>query len=98
MCSLMGPTGAGKSHVCTRLLSLSVVLKIWQFIQKATNPDGQNSGVGHGLESCTSEVTALRISLQGGNNVVLVDTPGFGDTYLSELQILQGIEKWLKDT
>ncbi|KAF9447816.1 hypothetical protein P691DRAFT_760434 [Macrolepiota fuliginosa MF-IS2] len=64
------------------------------FIQTAT---GHTDGVGHGLESCTSDVSAVRMNFPDGRDVVLVDTPGFDDTKLSDLEVLNIIAKWLKD-
>lgn len=37
------------------------------------------------------------MSFDHGTNVVLVDTPGFDDTYLSDFDILQTVAKWLKN-
>ena len=49
----------------------------------------------------TQKVRAIRIKVEvAGSNeeVVLVDTPGFDDTYRSDLEILEMIAEWLKDT
>ncbi|KAF7761726.1 hypothetical protein Agabi119p4_9718 [Agaricus bisporus var. burnettii] len=66
------------------------------FIQTAT-PGYNNHAVGHGLQSFTSQITAVRMSFDDGTNVVLVDTPGFDDTCLSDFDILQTVAKWLKN-
>lgn len=58
---------------------------------------GRENGVGHTLQSYTSEVNVVRVTFTDGINVVLVDTPGFDDTYLSDLDILKKIAKWLRD-
>ena len=54
-------------------------------------------GVGHGLKSCTSVVQhhILRNSTNGKPRIVLVDTPGFGDTYLDDTEVLKRIALWL---
>ncbi|KAF8121217.1 hypothetical protein EV363DRAFT_1406554 [Boletus edulis] len=44
-------------------------------------------GVGQGLESCTSEVQASNRFNVGEREVVLIDTPGFGDTTLADSDI-----------
>lgn len=44
----------------------------------------------------TKDIVALKYNISGStSNVVLVDTPGFGDTDLTEAQILQKMSKWL---
>jgi len=43
-------------------------------------------------------VSATRIKRPSGNNLVLVDTPGFDDTHKSDIQILEIIAKWLGKT
>jgi len=48
---------------------------------------GSSLGVGQGLESCTSEVQASVRFTVGGKEVVLIDTPGFGDTALADSDI-----------
>ncbi|KAF8438418.1 P-loop containing nucleoside triphosphate hydrolase protein [Boletus edulis BED1] len=51
------------------------------------------------LESQTRAVQAVRcLHPDGRRNVVLVDTPGFDDTYLSDAEILKIIAHWLKET
>ncbi|KAF9449504.1 hypothetical protein P691DRAFT_614340, partial [Macrolepiota fuliginosa MF-IS2] len=57
----------------------------------------QDKGIGHSLESCTSEISAIRVQVPGEDfGLVLVDTPGFDDTYKSDLQILELISDWLE--
>ena len=49
----------------------------------------------------TQKVRAIRIKVEvpGSNEeVVLVDTPSFDDTYRSDLEILEMIAEWLNDT
>jgi len=83
--AVMGPTGAGKST----------------FIDAASRQDGKN--VGQRLKSCTSDVRAVRCTrfdpaTGKTNNVVLVDTPGFDDTHLSDMEVLGLIADWLKES
>ncbi|KAF9446813.1 hypothetical protein P691DRAFT_672718 [Macrolepiota fuliginosa MF-IS2] len=60
---------------------------------------GQDKGVGHNLESCTSDVSAVRVQVPGEDfKLVLVDTPGFDDTHKSDYQILELISDWLERT
>ncbi|KAF7771555.1 hypothetical protein Agabi119p4_5866 [Agaricus bisporus var. burnettii] len=63
------------------------------FIAAAT---GRDLGVGHSLQSHTSQLTAFRVK-RGENYVVLVDTPGSDDTNLSDYDILQKVFKWLHE-
>lgn len=61
------------------------------FIEHAT---GEKVVIGHGQESCTSEVCSFQIP---GTNVWLVDTPGFDDTFKADATILDNIDKCLAD-
>lgn len=56
--------------------------------------------MGHNLESCTSEVGIIRLSLPelSVNDLVFVDTPGFDDTHKSDVDILKMVADWLKTT
>jgi len=53
---------------------------------------------GSRLESCTTEVRAVRLYNHAvyGDRLVLVDTPGFDDTNKSDLEILQMVSDWLQ--
>ena len=66
-----------------------------QFINQATGED--LTAVGHGLDSETAQVAAVRCCHPDGSgrNVVLLDTPGFGDTYMSDFQVILLIVNWL---
>jgi hypothetical protein len=67
-----------------------------QFIKAATGADVK---IGHGLISCTEEVSAIRCQHPSRDgDIVLVDTPGFDDTFKSDIQILEQIADWLRDT
>ncbi|KAF8438392.1 P-loop containing nucleoside triphosphate hydrolase protein [Boletus edulis BED1] len=55
--------------------------------------------INNDLQSQTRAVRPVRcLHPDGRRNVVLVDTPGFDDTYLSDAQILRIITHWLKET
>ncbi|KZP06231.1 hypothetical protein FIBSPDRAFT_764763 [Athelia psychrophila] len=63
------------------------------FIEYATQQSGET--VGHTLQSQTSEIRAVRTKHpydQG--QVIFVDTPGFDDTYRSDVEILSQIAGW----
>ena len=56
--------------------------------------------VSHDMESCTStlqyEIVDNPPPLElGGNRVIIVDTPGFDDTYMDDAEILRRIGVWL---
>jgi hypothetical protein len=59
-----------------------------------------DTGVGHTLESCTSEIKIFKLSVPEfpDGDVVFVDTPGFDDTHKSDADILKMIADWLKTT
>jgi predicted GTPase len=56
--------------------------------------------VGHTLESCTSEIKIVKLSVPelDDGDVVFVDTPGFDDTHKSDADILKMVADWLKST
>lgn len=55
--------------------------------------------IGYDLKSQTRAVQPVRCPHPDGRrNIVLVDTPGFDDTHLSDALILKTIANWLKDT
>lgn len=94
--AVMGVTGAGKST----------------FIRAASSLD--TIPVGHGLTSCVlldcpcNERGSLRILgttnvtpysfMYEGFEVILIDTPGFDDTFKSEADVLKEIASWLEKT
>jgi len=76
----MGPTGAGKST----------------FIDHATRQVG-SSAVGHGLQPQTSGIRAVRgLHPVDKGPVIFVDTPGFDDTCISDIEIMSSIADWFK--
>jgi len=58
---------------------------------------GGDIGVGHELESYTTEIQIIRFQFVD-INVVFVDTPGFDDTHKSDVEILTMIADWLNTT
>ncbi|KAJ8502984.1 hypothetical protein ONZ45_g11263 [Pleurotus djamor] len=79
---VMGPTGAGKSTLINTALGR------------------MGAKVSDQLDSCTHDIQAYRCSnpYNGEQDIVLVDTPGFDDTYRSDADILQSIADWLNST
>ncbi|KAG8800222.1 Translocase of chloroplast, partial [Serendipita sp. 400] len=58
-----------------------------------------NRGVGHDIESCTAKVALINAEDPiHGRQAVLVDTPGFDDTYKSDIEILTMIAEFLVRT
>ena len=52
--------------------------------------------VGHDLRSHTDQVSAVKfLDQESMQHIVLVDTPGFDDTFKSDLDILNLISEWL---
>ena len=51
-------------------------------------------------ESCTSKVSSVRFSIPeiAFGDLVFVDTPGFDDTLIKEVDILKDLADWLKTT
>ena len=53
--------------------------------------------VGHDLQSCTSKIEHVIVPHPDDPNrrIVLVDTIGFDDTYIDDVQVLRLIAVWL---
>ena len=53
--------------------------------------------VGHGIDSCTTEIKPVIIQhpTEENRHIMLVDTPGFDDTYVDDVEILKHIADWL---
>ncbi|KAJ3516326.1 hypothetical protein NLJ89_g1188 [Agrocybe chaxingu] len=89
---VLGPTGAGKSTF------INCVLEYLQSPNRRMN-------VGHSTTSCTTQPCEVDIDIKSklqvpsldGYRLVLLDTPGFDDTYKGDLEILKRIAKWLAD-
>ncbi|KAK7695012.1 hypothetical protein QCA50_002200 [Cerrena zonata] len=56
---------------------------------------GSNLQVGFNLESCTSETQLSQPFVVDGRTVVLIDTPGFDDTFKTEADVLHSIADFL---
>ncbi|KAI6006152.1 P-loop containing nucleoside triphosphate hydrolase protein [Pisolithus marmoratus] len=65
------------------------------FIDKVAT-GGTGEGVGHDLTPYTSKVKATRCTFEE-SSVVLVDTPGFDDARISELDVLKMVSNWLNE-
>ncbi|KAF4615160.1 hypothetical protein D9613_003468 [Agrocybe pediades] len=83
---IMGATGAGKST----------------FLNYLVQDERQKFQVGHKLTSCTSELRPVTLTFPNDPflrqyTVILVDTPGFDDTYAADVDILERIANWLKN-
>jgi len=57
-----------------------------------------NLQIGMNLESCTTEVQLADESTLDERSVILIDTPGFGDTSKSDTDILKMIAAFLATT
>ena len=96
----MGPTGAGKSTVSFLSFNSSKCCSLIpppQFINKAAGLD--ETEVGHGLESCTHQIQVVPsrcFDKKQNRQIVFVDTPGFDDTNILDLDILQMVADRLK--
>jgi len=67
------------------------------FVDTATKQNGKT--IGHALKSCTSSIGAFKFKVPGdARSFVLVDTPGFDDTNMSDTEILHMIADWLEQT
>ena len=90
----MGATGCGKSTV--RSVCLVPITRnspgSAQFINVAS---GSSLRVGTGLGSCTSDVKLADKFTLDGRTVILIDTPGFDDTSMSDTDILKVIAAFL---
>ena len=76
--------------------NIFIFLHCLKIIDTLAGQIGRRSG--SRLESCTTEVRAVRLFNHPahGDRLVLVDTPGFDDTNKSDLEILQMVSDWLK--
>jgi len=89
-----GPNGLRKEQ-CNKIPTHPKILFHGvQFIDHITK---STKWSGASLRSVTQEVRAIRMQFFNAN-VVLVDTPGFDNTYRSDFTILDLIGNWLKKT
>ncbi|KAF9437437.1 hypothetical protein BGZ76_000700 [Entomortierella beljakovae] len=56
---------------------------------------GREVRIGHCLESCTKEISEVRCKIDG-QQVMILDTPGFDDTYRSDAQVLEEFATYLE--
>ncbi|KAI6040115.1 hypothetical protein EDC04DRAFT_1566727 [Pisolithus marmoratus] len=78
----------------TRMISSSLS---WDLPARGRAPP--DAGASHDLMSYTKEVRPFRYPHSDGiRNIVLVDTPGFDDTFMTDAQILRQIAHWLNAT
>ncbi|CAE6458220.1 unnamed protein product [Rhizoctonia solani] len=56
---------------------------------------GDSMKVGRGLTSCTQKVEPTTMFLVDGKPVVVIDSPGFDDTYASDAEILKSVAGFL---
>lgn len=92
----MGPTGSGKSTVSEpKSLALPADVDL-QFINTFT---GRNAVVvSHKLRSCTAKIQPVIMDphpTDPSRRLILVDTPGFDDTFVDDAEILRLIAAWL---
>ena len=89
----MGPTGAGKSTVRASCIDNLFLKNLW--LQSINFVAGKEvTTVGHDLKSCTAKLLPIVIDpdlesdLLRNRRLVLLDTPGFGDTHVDDTDIL----------
>jgi GTPase Era involved in 16S rRNA processing len=87
-------TDPRESDVIVLIIGLSGVGKS-TFINAAARKDAVI--IGHDLESGTKKVQPVVVPYPGDptRRVVLVDTPGFDDTWVGDIQILKQIVEWV---
>jgi hypothetical protein len=93
----MGATGAGKSTVSYPNSFEIDIERNKKFIETISGVTGR---AGHNLESCTQDISVIRVSPveHPDLNICFVDTPGFDDTYRSDLETFGMISKWMIET
>ena len=59
----------------------------------------EDETIGHGLRSRTSDIRTVRaLHPTQGHPIFFVDTPGFDDTDMSDMELLAKIAEWLVKT
>ncbi|KAF9036858.1 hypothetical protein BJ165DRAFT_1506484 [Panaeolus papilionaceus] len=86
----MGPTGSGKTNFIEKLGDHHCIDE-----EKNEAPTGRGQ-----LTSDTNRITAYRLRNHQimMDRIVVVDTPGFDDTHLSDSSVLEMLERWLSKT
>ncbi|KJA26249.1 hypothetical protein HYPSUDRAFT_133082 [Hypholoma sublateritium FD-334 SS-4] len=88
--AVMGATGTGKSTFINRILGPESLVR-------------DKPAVGHELKSCTSQLQPILLTpttypnlpREFDGRLIIVDTPGFDDTYEDDSEILRRISVWL---
>ena len=93
----MGATGSGKTSVRYRVLT-NCSLELTRDLQLINMGSGSDLRIGTNLKSCTAEVQLANEFTLDGQRVLLVDTPGFDDTFKSDTDILKLIAAFLATT
>ncbi|KAG9186351.1 hypothetical protein G6011_02907 [Alternaria panax] len=62
------------------------------FISQVTQ---KSADIGHSLESCTNDVSFRTLQRKNGQEVYLIDTPGFDDTNLEYAAVFRKIASWI---
>ncbi|CAN9290679.1 unnamed protein product [Alternaria alternata] len=62
------------------------------FISQVTQ---KSADIGHSLESCTTDVTFRTLQRKNGQEIYLIDTPGFDDTKLEYAAVFRKIASWI---
>ncbi|KAK1753955.1 P-loop containing nucleoside triphosphate hydrolase protein [Echria macrotheca] len=79
--AVMGVTGVGKSTFISQVCEVG--------------PDRNQPVIGEELQSCTEDIESYPCILSDGRRVVLLDTPGFGDTIRSDDEIMCQIVEFI---
>jgi len=84
---------------CVFLVQTCHITKsIKKIIDTLTGQQGRRAGDSFGLVTEYVEASRILNHERYGSRIVLVDTPGFDDSVVSDRQTLELIGKWLKKT
>ncbi|KFY32272.1 hypothetical protein V493_00350 [Pseudogymnoascus sp. VKM F-4281 (FW-2241)] len=96
--AVFGKTGTGKSSLIKTVTGKDVKVGHGLASRKAAYPKGREHRVEANYALIdTKEVTDVSCRIDN-QNVILVDTPGFGDTTISDTEILRKIAEWMRDS
>ncbi|KAF9041675.1 hypothetical protein BJ165DRAFT_1490294 [Panaeolus papilionaceus] len=79
---IMGPTGAGKSSFIEALAGESC-----NFLISKDQLSGYTQHV--------TDYALINVTTSSGNPIHIIDTPGFADTNISELEVITMINEWI---
>ena len=94
-------------YACCMLVCFSgTISSFWdlQFVNRLVTDSHDEVPVGGFLHSCTSQLTPIALDpgqftamhrFGDSRRLVIVDTPGFDDTYVDDVEILTRISDWL---